>query len=99
MIPEFYSGAPAWAVQMATLLLSEIDDGRLVQVALPGAAVPVLVDDATVAGDMLVLRDAKGRSYHAAHPAGLVVICEPRPELPNPAAGVDEWRKRIGEQG
>ncbi len=93
MIPHFPKGSPDWAVQMATLMLAEIDDGRLVQIALPGAAVPVLVEDARVAAGMLVVMDAKGRTYYSADPAGLVVICQPQPEAINLAAGVDDWRR------
>lgn len=66
-----------WSQNLAMLCRREIDAGRLVRVALPGASQPILVEDAYDWARMLVIVDPQGRSYHAAHPAGVVVLCDP----------------------
>lgn len=66
-----------WADLLASVLRQEIDQGRLVRVALPGARVPILVEDANRWADCLVIRDPQGARYYAADPAGVVVIAEP----------------------
>ncbi len=66
-----------WSQNMAHLVRQEIDQGRLVRVALPGAAQPILVEDAYDWAKMLVVIDPQGHRYYAAHPAGLVVLCDP----------------------
>lgn len=66
-----------WSQNLAALCRREIDAGRLVCVALPGASQPILVEDACDWARMFVVADPEGRRYYAAHPAGLVVLCEP----------------------
>lgn len=66
-----------WADLLAGLMRREIDQGRLVRIALPGARVPVLVEDAQRWVDLLVVVDPQGARYYAADPAGLVVITDP----------------------
>ncbi|VXD02855.1 hypothetical protein SPHINGO8AM_80271 [Sphingomonas sp. 8AM] len=71
-----------WSQNLAMLCRREIDQGRRVRVSLPGAAVPLLVEDAYDWTKMLVV-DPQGRRYYAAHPAGVVVLCA-APATPGP---------------
>ena len=88
---------PHWAHLIAGLLRQEIDEGRLVRVALPGAKVPVLVEDAMRWGSMLALKDPQGARYYVADPAGVVVLAEPvRPVEGDWAARVDEAARELG---
>lgn len=70
-----------WADMIAGLLRVEIDAGRLVQVQLPGARVPILVEDAQRWTEFLVVKDPQGVLYYAYDPAGIVVIAEPTKPL------------------
>jgi hypothetical protein len=83
-----------WADLVAGLVRQEIDQGRLVRVSLPGASVPIPVEDASRWADMLVLVDPQGGRYYAADPAGVVVIAEP---IKAPPAGqVLYWQQVDG---
>ncbi|MGK6323464.1 hypothetical protein ACMGDM_10270 [Sphingomonas sp. DT-51] len=66
-----------WSQNLAMLCRREIDAGRLVRVVLPSASTPILVEDAYDWARMLVIVDPQGRAYHVAHPAGVVVLCDP----------------------
>jgi len=76
-LPAPEARAAHWADLFAGLLHREIDAGRLVRIALPGAQVPILVEDAHRWTEMLVVKDPQGRLYYVGSTAGLVVLCEP----------------------
>lgn len=80
-----------WADVFVTVLRREIDLGRLVRIALPGAKVPILVEDASRWVDCLIVKDPQGGSYYVAHPAGVVILAEP--VQPPPEGHVPYWMK------
>lgn len=97
--PPVRPAAPSgttWSASLASLCRKEIDAGRMVRAPLPGSPVPLLVGDAYDDGEMLVVVDPQGRSYHVTHPAGVVVLCDPVP-----AAKSDkkpEWTRGYGSE-
>ncbi|MHC9417673.1 hypothetical protein ACYZX9_03635 [Sphingomonas citri] len=84
-----------WSQNMASLCRKEIDASRLVRVSLPGASQPIMVVDAYDWAQMLVIVDPQGRSYYAAHPAGVVVLCDP--VAPSKPGEKPYWMKVDGD--
>jgi hypothetical protein len=88
VVPQASPPAPTapppehWADLLSYLVRQEVDAGRLVRLSLPGARVPVLVEDAYRWSDVLVAVDPQGGRYMTASPAGVVLVCDPVPRVP-----------------
>jgi hypothetical protein len=62
---------------MVSVIRMGIDTGHLVRVSLPGAAHPVIVEDAGHCGAWVALEDGTGGRYYVASPDQVVVIAAP----------------------
>lgn len=87
---------PTWSASLASLCRKEIDAGRMVRASIPGSPVALLIDDAYDEGEMLVIVDPQGRSYHVGHPAGVVVLCDPVPASRSDKK--PDWTRYYGDE-
>lgn len=75
----------SWQDTLVSVIRMEIDTGHLVRVSLPGAAHPVLVEEAGHCGPWVALADGMGGRYYVASPDQVVVIAAPlEPGRPRP---------------
>jgi len=88
-----------WQEGLVWTIREEIDLGLIVRIFLPGAAQPMLVEEAAVEMPFVILSDPMGARYYIGSMAGIVLISQPiegkgdgiyRPHAHDLAMTVDE---------
>jgi len=77
--PERHPDAPwgDWQDTLVSTIRREIDTGHIVRIALPGAQVPIVVEDAGTSASFVVIACAQGHRYYIGSMDGVVVIARP----------------------
>ena len=97
-----------WQDTMVSTIRSEIDQGRIVRVQLPGALRPVPIEDAGTHGPFVLLEGPGGGRFFIGDMAGVVLLSDPlgpggtarqsvHPELSVDDDAEAEWVRRLNE--
>ena len=78
----------AWQDCLVDTILEEIALGMCVRIVIPGAPVPMTIEDARVEGALVLLSDHPGTRYYLRSMAGVVLLAAPLE-----GEGTGTWRQ------